>query len=487
MSVSLPTTNWKPSLQLRAAAELELRRRRRARLSFGDWLAEVTPSYDWQAPHLSHLRGYLEAIERGEINKLMIFEPPRHGKSSLATIRYPVWRMQRDPELTVIVGAYNQDLATMFSRQARRIAERFLDVADSERKAANEWEITGGGSFRAVGVGTGVTGRGAKLICIDDPVRSREDANSHAYRDRVWNWYRDDLYTRLEPGGAIILTMTRWHEDDLAGRILAGEDAANWIVVTLPALAEDNDPLGRAPGAALWPARFDETDLERIRTVLGAASFTALYQQRPTALEGGLFKRAWFDIVGAVPAQARRVRYWDKAGTQDAGDWSCGALLARDSDGVFYIESVIRGQWSALERERVIRQTAELDGRDVAVWIEQEPGSGGKESAEATVRALAGWSVYAERVTGDKLTRAQPLAAQCEARNVKLVRGDWNAAYLDELTMFPNGRHDDQVDATSGAFAKLVGAVVAVAMRQAHVKGRGGRPMIRSGTRRRVA
>jgi len=313
------TTNLRPSSKLKAQAELELRRRRRAALSFGDWLAEVTPDYDWTASHLLHLRAYLEAIERGELDKLMIFEPPRHGKSSLATIRYPVWRMQRDPALTAIVGAYNQDLATLFSRQARRIAERFLNVADSERKAAGEWEITGGGSFRAVGVGTGVTGRGAKLICIDDPVRSREDANSQAYRDRVWNWYRDDLYTRLEPGGAVILTMTRWHEDDLAGRILASEDAPNWTVVSLPALAEEGDPLGRAPGAALWPARFDETDLERIRTVLGTQSFTALYQQRPTALEGGLFKRAWFDIVQAVPAagparallgQSRHRRGW---------------------------------------------------------------------------------------------------------------------------------------------------------------------------------
>lgn len=249
---------------------------------------------------------------------------------------------------------------------------------------------------------------------------------------------------------------TRWHEDDLAGRILASEDGPNWTVVSLPALAEDNDPLGRAPGAALWSARFDEVDLERIRTVLGTQSFTALYQQRPTALEGGLFKRAWFDIVQAVPSAAQRVRYWDKAGTDAGGDYTAGALIAMDGDGVFYVENVVRGQWSALERERIIRQTAELDGRNVPIWVEQEPGSGGKESAQATVRALAGWNVYAERVTGDKLTRAQPFAAQCEARNVKVVKGGWNAAFLDELTMFPNGRHDDQVDAAAGAFNMLV-------------------------------
>jgi predicted phage terminase large subunit-like protein len=421
---------------------------------FGAWLNDVTPAFTWDAAHLLYIRAQLDRVTRGDIDRLMLFVPPRHGKSELATVRYPVWRMECDPTLTVIVGAYNKLLADSFSRKARRIAhERF--ALDDERKAADEWQTEQGGVFRAAGVGTGVTGKGARLIVIDDPVKSREEANSPAYRERVWNWYRDDLYTRLEPGGAIILIMTRWHEDDLAGRILASEDGPNWTVVSLPALAEDDDPLGRAPGAALWPARFDEVDLERIRTVLGTQSFTALYQQRPTALEGGLFKRGWFDIVQAVPAQVRRVRYWDKAGTDSDGDYTAGALIAMDGDGLYYVADVVRGQWSALERERIIRQTAELDGRDVPIWVEQEPGSGGKESAQATIRALAGWTVRAERVTGDKLSRAQPFAAQCEARNVKLVRAPWNAAFLDELTMFPNGRHDDQVDASSGAFAKL--------------------------------
>ena len=340
-------------------------------------------------------------------------------------------------------------LAESFSRKSRRLAQAFLPM-DGTRQAANEW-TTAVGVVRRGRRRASPAGRTADRI--DDQSRARE--NSPAYRERVWNWYRDDLYTRLEPGGAIILIMTRWHEDDLAGRILASEDGPNWTVVSLPALAEDEDPLGRAPGAALWPARFDEVDLERIRTVLGTQSFTALYQQRPTALEGGLFKRGWFDIVQAVPVQVRRVRYWDKAGTDSDGDYTAGVLIAMDGDGLYYVADVVRGQWSALERERIIRQTAELDGRDVPIWVEQEPGSGGKESAQATIRALAGWTVRAERVTGDKLSRAQPFAAQCEARNVKLVRGAWNAAYLDELTMFPNGRHDDQVDASSGAFAKL--------------------------------
>jgi predicted phage terminase large subunit-like protein len=426
----------------------------RARSSFGDWLREVSPDMTWDAPHLAHIRVMLARVTRGEIDRLMLFVPPRHGKSEMATVRYPVWRMERDPTLTVIVGAYNKALADNFSRKSRRIArERF--AIDDERKAADEWQTPQGGVFRAAGVGTGVTGKGAKLVVIDDPVKSREEANSPAYRERVWNWYRDDLYTRLEPGGAIILIMTRWHEDDLAGRILASEDAASWTVVTLPAEAEVDDPLGREPGAALWPGRFDVDDLARIRRVLGTASYTALYQQRPMPAEGGMFRRDWFEVVQAAPATARRVRYWDKAGTEGDGDYTAGVLMAVDGDGVYYVCDVARGQWSALQRERVIRQTAERDGAAVPVWVEQEPGSGGKESAQATIRALAGFTVRAERVTGDKATRAMPLAAQCEARNVKLVRGAWNGAFLDELTVFPQGKHDDQVDALSGAFAKL--------------------------------
>lgn len=420
----------------------------------GPWLSAVTPGYVWDVPHLRYLCRHLEAIERGDIDRLMIFLPPRHGKSQLATVRYPVWRMQRDPTLSVIVGAYNQSLSESFSRQSRRIARGVLAL-DEERQSVTEWQTAQGGVFRAVGVGSGVTGKGADLIVVDDPVKSREEAGSPAYRERVWNWYKDDLYTRLEPDGAIVLIMTRWHEDDLAGRILKSEDAASWTVVNLPALAEEGDALGRAPGEPLWPARFDAPALERIRTVLGTASFISLYQQRPTAQEGGLFQRDHFEITAAAPTHAPRVRYWDKAGSQDTGDYSAGVLLACDGDGVYYVEHVVRGQWSALARERIIRQTAQSDGVGVPVWVEQEPGSGGKESAEATIRALAGWMVYADRVTGDKYTRAQPFAAQTQARNVKLVRGAWNAAYLDELTVFPNGRNDDQVDASSGAFGKL--------------------------------
>jgi len=429
-------------------------RHREQRRTFPKWLNYVTPDYDWDAPHLRFIQTSLDLVTAGTVDRLMLFLPPRHGKSEMTTVRYPVWRLEREPDLSVIVGAYNKTLADTFSRRARRIAVGRIPI-DAERNAAGEWLTEYGGSFRAAGVGSGVTGKGGNLIIIDDPIKSREEANSEAYRERVWNWYRDDIYTRREPDVAIILIMTRWHEDDLAGRILESEDADSWHVVMLPALAEDNDPLGRPIGAALWPSRFDVPELKRTASVLGEYSFTALYQQRPTALEGGLFKRNWFEIVPASPARAKRVRYWDTASTEGGGDFSAGCKMALGEDGTFYIEDVARGQWSYLQRRQMIHQCAALDGYDTAIYVEQEPGGSGKEAALEMIRSLAGFTARRDRVTGDKFTRAQPLAAQCEAQNVKLIRGDWNRAFIDELAMFPNGKNDDQVDAASGAFAKL--------------------------------
>lgn len=428
--------------------------------SFDAWLPRVSPQLHWDWPHLAHTRRYLDAVTAGEIQRLMIFEPPRHGKSEQVTIHYPAYRMERDPTLRVIIGSYNETLAARFSRRTRRIVERRLALS-RERTAAVDWETERGGGLRAVGVGGGITGHGGQLVLIDDPIKNREEADSATYRERVWDWWRDDLYTRLEPGGAIILILTRWHQDDLAGRILTSEDAPNWTVVRLPALAEADDPLGRQVGEALCPQRYDVAALERIRLVLGEPSFAALYQQRPMPAEGGLFKASWFAQCIAeaeVPPLAALVRYWDKAASASKGDYTVGVLMARSAEGRYIILDVVRGRWETFARERVISDTAARDRArwgEVAIWLEQEPGSGGVDSARATIRALSGYAVRAETVTGQKTARAEPLAAQAGAGNVSLVRAAWNAAWIDELCVFPHGEHDDQVDASSGAFNKL--------------------------------
>jgi len=381
--------------------------------------------------------------------------PPRHGKSENLTVRYPVFRLERDPKTRIIIGAYNATLAARFSRKARRIAEQRLELA-TDRTAVDDWETAKGGGVRSVGVGGGVTGMGADLIIIDDPVKSREEANSEVLREKIKQWYSDDLYTRLEPGGAIVLIMTRWHEDDLAGWILASEKASDWTVVRLPALAEENDPLGRPVGEALCPSRYDVADLEDIRITQGGASFDALYQQNPTAREGAFFKVGLLGLVEALPAGVRLVRAWDSAATEGDGDYTVGVLMGRGEDGLFYVADVVRGQWDTAERNRIIRATAERDGVSVRVVVPEDPGSAGKDSARALVSLLAGFSVERKRATGSKDVRAEPFSAQVNAGNVKLLRGAWNTAFVEELRAFPRGRYDDQVDAASDAFNDLV-------------------------------
>lgn len=426
-------------------------------LPLADWLPRVSPEYRWDWPHLAMIRRHLERVASGEISRLMIFCPPRHGKSSLTTLRFPVWRLEQDPSTRVVMAAYNQTYAEKLSRQARKIARGRVPIS-RERNSAKQWETPQGGGVRACGVGSPPTGEGAVSLIIDDPTKSRQEADSPAYREKVWEWYSEDLLTRLEPGGSIVLIMTRWHPDDLAGRILASEDASEWTVLSLPALAEENDPLGRKPGEALCPDRYSAAALEKRRRVMGERAFAALFQQNPRPRGGNLFNRVWFGILDAVPIEAAaRIRYWDK-GYSAQGDWSVGCRMSKSRDGLWTIEHIVRIRGTPAERNRVIRETARADdalfGRRVPVHLEQPPGAG-HETTATLIKELAGHVVHAAQPRGEKTERAEPFSSQAEAGNVRLVRGAWNAAFLDELEAFPNGEHDDQVDAASGAFRVL--------------------------------
>ncbi len=429
-----------------------------AHLSGGRWLP---------APHLVMLSDWLMDAVAGRRPRIIVLMPPRHGKSEEVSYWFPQWFLERYPERRVILSSYESELASGWGRRVRNSIEEHQDrlwvrVA-GDSSAAHRWDTTEGGGMYTVGVGGPLTGRGAHVLIVDDPVKNAEQAASPTYRDKAWEWWQSTAYTRIEPGGCAIVVMTRWNEDDLAGRILqqAADGGEQWDVLSLPALAEENDPLGRALGEALWPERYDAERLAEIKQTVGAYYWAALFQQRPAPREGNIFKREWFSIIEAdrVPAEAQRVRYWDKAATPDGGAHTAGVLMARTAEGIYLVEDVVRGQWSAGERDRVMMQTAQLDAQKyrnaVHIWTEQEPGSGGKESAEATVRQLAGYPVHAERATGSKEVRAEPFAAQCEAGNVRLVRGPWNGDYLEEMASFPRGAFADQVDASSGAFNKL--------------------------------
>lgn len=387
--------------------------------------------------------------------------PPRHGKSEICSKFLPAWFLGVWPDKRVILASYEADFAASWGRKARTLLETYggqfgIEVA-AEPSAADHWDIRGhAGGMVTAGIGGPITGKGADLLIVDDPVKNREAADSPAYRKKAWDWWTSTAYTRLEPNASAIVIQTRWHQEDLAGKLLAEASSGGerWRIINFPAIAEEHDALGRRPGEALWPERYDIEALEKMRRGTLERNWAALYQQRPVPDGGFLFHRESFEVVSTVPAGGSAVRYWDKAGTAGGGDYTAGVLVA-EANGIYYIVDVVRGQWSSGERNRVIRQTAAFDGPEVSVWVEREGGSGGKESAEISIQQLAGYNVHADHVTGSKVARAESFAAQCEAGNVKLLRAAWNHDFIDELTMFPNGSHDDQVDAAAGAFNKL--------------------------------
>ena len=412
------------------------------------------------ARHLLEVNRALVEVACGDLKRLMVFMPPRSGKSELGSRYFPAWVLGHFPDRRILFCAYGDVFARLWGRrvrntvrEARQLGVFEVDVS-AESAAANEWEIAGHeGGMMTAGVGSGITGRGADHLLLDDPIKSREQADSATYRDRVWEWYHDDAYTRLEPGGTVTLIQTRWHHDDLAGRLLA-QQPGEWTVISLSAIAEEGDPLGRQVGEALWPERFPIESLEQSKAVLGSYSFAALYQQRPTPREGGMFKRQWFEIVSARPQADKRARFWDLGGTIE-GDPTAGVLMAHN--GVYYVEDVQWLQGTPAQARALVIQTARLDGRTVPVYLEQEPGQSGLDQVQSYAKHpdLQGYAVRGIRSTGSKQLRADPVAAQCEVGNVKLVSGPWNEAFLEEVTQFPQGAHDDQVDGLSGAFEQL--------------------------------
>ena len=326
-----------------------------------------------------------------------------------------------------------------------------------DNRAAHRFRTTAGGEYFATGIHGPVTGRRADLVVIDDPIKSHAEGDSELARTHLWNWCRSELITRLKPGGRIVLVMTRWHEDDLGGRLLESGD--KWHLLRLPALAEAGDPLGHAPGAALWPEWENATDLARKRLTVGSRVWHSLYQQAPAPDEDALFPVARIGFAEVLPEDFRMVRAWDLAATEaGAGsdpDWTVGMKLAAGTDGSVIVVDVIRFRGGPHEVAETILRTAQRDGTAVPVGLPQDPGQAGKQQVAWLSRELAGYTVLASPETGAKLTRALPVAALVEAGRMRLLRAGWNQPLLNELRDFPHGRKDDQVDALSRGFAMI--------------------------------
>jgi len=502
-------------------ARRELARRELARRHMVDYSEYIAPYY--RAARHHRLAGeYLEQVEtyvrtegRTGIGRLLIMQPPRHGKSEQASIHFPTWFLGRNPDKRVIIASYGLDLAGEFSKKARDImmgnrfrtvfgelatftptegrGERPVEISTDSR-SVKAWDLAAPhrGGMVAAGVGGGITGKGAHLLVIDDPFKNREEAESQAHRDTVWEWWQSTAYTRLEPGGAVVGMLTHWHGDDWAGKILKAmandASADRWTVVSLEALweapqapegmsfeeyhvqqmkagiwVENEDELGRKPGEALWRDRYNEEDLLRIKANIGTYEWLSLYQQRPYAREGNLFSRNWFVIVETPPKieeMRTRAWFWDKAGTASGsgGDYAAGGLMSVTKAGVVYVENVYRRRCRPLEREQAMARLAKATP-GVIVWHQQDPGSAGLDSAQMTNMNLAreGITGRFETLSGDKETRAGPWSSALEAGRVQLVRGGWNEEFIEEHLTFPRGAFDDQVDMASWGFGKLAG------------------------------
>jgi predicted phage terminase large subunit-like protein len=429
-------------------------------------LATVISNGRWQfASHLEVINNVILQIVRGEVTRAMFFMPPRHGKSEFLSMYTPAWYIGMNPDNRVILVSYESDFAAQWGRRSRSILSAYGESVfptpvkvDPESAAASRWDIhKRRGGMQTAGIGGPITGKGGNLIIIDDPLKNDEEALSTTIRQRHKDWYKSTLYSRLEPGGAILLIMTRWHQDDLAGWLLSEAESGGekWVVVSFPAIAEETDVLGRAPGDALWPFRFDETAMARIKKASGPYWWAAMYQQRPAPLEGGMFQRQWFEIVPRAPTDLYRLTYWDLAASEGRGDYTVGLTMGEKS-GFFYVTNVVRVRKGPADVETLVKQRAADEGGESAIEMEQEPGSSGLTTTDHYARhVLKGYIFRGVRSTGSKVERARAVSAAAQGGYIKLVRAIWNSDFLDEVTFFPNGTHDDQVDTLSGAYNGL--------------------------------
>jgi predicted phage terminase large subunit-like protein len=439
------------------------RDRDRERRGFTPWLKAVSPELNWDFAHLEYVRKQLARVTRGELKKLLISWPPQHYKTWSTTVRYPLYRMLRNPGLRVGIGTYNQRYANKVSRWTSRIVDS-LGLAYGDKQAVEEWNLSNGSSYIARGAGVGIAGEPVDLWICDDPFKNREEADSPAVQENVWEWHMDDITPRIQQGGAAVVIHARWNPGDLIGRILDSPDGPNWEYIRLPALAEENDPIGRAVGEALCRHAFNEESLADKERIMGIG-FQGLYRLNPIPRGGTFFRRDWFGLpVDKTPAETTWVRYWDLASSRlDSACYTSGVLMGRHGKGAdarFPVGDVIRGRWSPADRDDMILQTAIADRKRPGfdrTYFESPVFDKDGAARRGLIAKLAGHIIEADDVggKGSKELRAEPVASAAKGGLVYLVAGSWNGAYLTELEGFPAGNYKDQVDSTSGAFNKL--------------------------------
>lgn len=462
-----------PETQLRLAETLRVHLLLESPADFAAGL-----SHDlWQPYH--HLAATSDAIvgmtERDDCDLLIIDQPVRHGKTELCSRWTPAWYLAKHPERRVMLASYEADFAATHGRRVREIllehGKRFGLNIDPASRAANRWELDGtGGGMGTAGAGGALTGKGGHLMIVDDPIKNVEEAHSPIMRDHLWDWWQSVFLTRREPGGKVLLIMSRWHEDDLVARLLGTETGMRVKRLRMPAIAEDDDMLGRRPGDALCPERYDEAALDRIRIDVGPSAWASLYQQRPISVGGGMFRRNHF---GAFTSLIKDDKTYHRLGETLVDDAECWRFATMDPAFVRSKRSdyTAMAVWAVaptdphslllLDLQRVRVTHADHVPMMRALWDKWHPAWVGIEKQMATLSLFddvqrQGVVVRWLKPDKNKVARAETAVALVDAGRVFLPQSaPWLADFLDEVVSFPVAAHDDQVDVLAYACAEL--------------------------------
>jgi len=477
-------------------------RREKARRHFLPFCGYVDKKYPVEARHLQLLAEKLEGVAeyvlsggQSGIPRLMVFMPPRYWKSNTASQKFPAWLLGKDPEKRIILASYGADLATEHSGRVRDLieGEKYknifgersslevpVEVNDDKRSAA-AWALENhSGGMISAGVGGAIVGKGGHLLILDDPFKNRDEAESEPQRKRVVKWYRSSFYTRQEDGAAIIIILTRWDQEDIAGVLLADSigdpDADQWDIVFLPALALEEkdypvneeqfmetmargafipmngDQLGRAPGEPLWPEKHNAEQLRKIAANIEDFEFISQYQQMPRLAIGGFFDDGDFQIIDRAPDGLRWYSYIDLAmGESATSDFNATGGVAMGGENLYirdlFQERDLEGLFLPEVRQRMLS-----DGEAGTVW--------GVESVAfqklvfknfMADQSLVNTEILAVDPKGDKVERARAWRRRAKNKRVFLVRGPWNKPFIRQAASFPKGRHDDMIDFVSGS------------------------------------
>lgn len=435
--------------------------------TFAESLSSTIRMYQFQmAPHIRYIGERIAAFSNGEVKDkigLLISTPPRHSKSETCSFWTPLWLFHRNPRTRILLASYE---ATFAETWGRRVRDYILDNSDAldlhvnpDHAAASAWSLREGGTMHTAGVGGPMTGRGGDVILIDDPIKNQEEAASPVYRDKAWAWFNSVALTRLEPGGFIICIGTRWHEDDLIGRLeLASNngDGLQWEVIKFPAIAELGDPMGRPVGKALWPERYPEEKLKEIRKSLGPYQFSSLYQQNPTPEEGNSVLRRWWKFY-AEPAKDilekadKAIQTWDLAIKETVyGSYTVGFVLAQVGSLVYVLDR-FRKRVNTPDMITKIEEWHKKYPKALAKVIEDK--AAGPAVIATLHKKIPGLVPWPPR--GSKMQRLNAVISLIEAGQVLLPDTPWAKELIEEAAAFPNAAHDDQVDALTQGLTYL--------------------------------